>query len=159
MVGRGCVRHLPVDHHPEIIWRHLIEKWIGKLSQPSKAHNGMPECPFAKGADVVYRAARHEILLTSLRLSRDLKPRQIIMLSFNPGSFSLKRIEDDVDRLNQLLKSKDRIVLFTHPDSDEPSHPTLGIVFIQHRSEMISAVNILRRTSYYDTMSLPEWYS
>jgi hypothetical protein len=118
----------------------------------------MPECPFARMADIRFHIARTELLLTSLRLSRDLKPKQVIVLNFDPDKFSLGRVEDDVDRLNLLLRSKDRIILFTHPDSDEPSHPELGIVFIQHRSDMISSVNILRRTSYYDSKSLPEWY-
>ncbi len=129
------------------------------LSKPSRKFGGIPECPFARSASILYMAARTELLLTTLRLSRDLKPKQIILLNFNPKKFTLSMVEDDVDRLNRLLSRKDRIILFTHPDSDEPSHPSLGIVFIQRRSDMITAVNILRRTSYYDNKSLPEWYA
>jgi hypothetical protein len=143
--------------------RTEFESWIEKLSEPSAKFGGMPECPFAKRAwqeaGVVFENCEWRAVkrLTQIVCSFDPDDSRVHVLSFTPEAYDHDLIENIVDGTNTCWPHL--LVLATHPNDDAPSHPSLGLIFIQRRADMIAAVDALRETPYYDNNPLPEWYT
>jgi hypothetical protein len=131
-----------------------LRQWIAELDRG--------ECPFAKRAWDEGRVSLYSVgsnpldEILALALS-DFDRGRIILLAFDPEKLALATVEDAVADANEILTGC--LVLFTHPHDSDPSHPTFGLIFIQHKSEMMQAAGLLARTGYYDTRQYPEWYT
>ncbi len=136
-----------------------IKAWVDRVSLIDETSR-MPECPFAKEA---WKNDRVEVYRDNGFLksnctskSSTITPGHLAMVVFNPENYDSGYVSDIAEQLNKLFPNL--LFLATHPDNEFPSHPTLGVIFIQHKAEMIEAVNKLRKTTYYDSEPLPEWY-
>lgn len=141
--------------------RQLLKAWIKQLSKPNPKFGGMPECPFARSAmeqgKVVlkncYQSLAYHIWLVD---DKGAETDKVYLLMFDTDWYSAGEIDGIVDYYNRIYLHL--LILAAHPKHDEPSHPTLGLVFIQRKADMIAAVDYLRTTAYYDNNPLPEWY-
>lgn len=146
---------------PEQLTKTAIKTWVDRISRIDEA-SGMPECPFAREAWNRRRVHIHNIengflLSQCAAIAASVRKNHLFMVVFDTTAYSADRIAEVAEELNS--RTHDILFLATHPDSDSPSHPTLGVIFIQHKSEMVEAVNKLRKTTYYDNEPLPEWYT
>jgi hypothetical protein len=139
----------------------MVERWISQLSEPNPKFGGQPECAFAQNA---WRKATVEFEDCGLNLLDRLldistgyvEEGKVHLLKFDVDGYYADLLDDIVAYYNELQPHL--LFLATHPLHDEPSHPTLGLVFVQRKADMIAAVDYLRTTSYYDNNPLPEWY-
>jgi hypothetical protein len=143
------------------VTREILAQWIDELAKPNPKYAGQATCPFAQSAwrqgSVGYEDCR-ELLATRAAeiVGRPIGARKMHVLEFNPHFYSVDIIAGIVEEMN--TKLPDLLVLYIHPDDDEPSHSTLGLVLIQRRDDMMEAIEALRKTAYFDNNPLPEWY-
>ena len=141
--------------------RQAVEQWISELAAPNEKLAGQATCPFAQSA---WREGRVEyedcdlVLLNRLYrvVSGFVASRKVHVLEFDPADYDADLLGWMVERIN--ADHPHLLVLYIHPDDDEPSHPTLGLVLVQRRDDMMAAIEVLRKTPYFDNNPLPEWY-
>jgi hypothetical protein len=140
--------------------RELLTQWISELAAPNPKYGGQPTCPFAQNAlaknKVVLEYCGPYLLDRLHRLTYIEPSVDVYVLEFIPHLYDADLLDTIVEQLNTTHPYL--LVLATHPKHDDPSHPTLGLVFVQRKADMIAAVDYLRTTSYYDNNPLPEWY-
>ena len=137
-----------------------IEGWIlNFLSKPNEAFAGLPPCPYARRAwligKVLVRHIHSQELGLAIEATKNNFPsdKDVVMFCVNPKSITPEELVD-------LCVSNDEFVLLDdHPESVEEIQGVVlnqgkyAIVFIQRRSELVSARAELEHTNYYHNFS------
>jgi hypothetical protein len=147
--------------------RQAVEQWISELAAPNPKFGGQATCPFAQSAwreghleyeDCGRGQFRHGLLNRLYHVVYGfVGARKVHVLEFDPADYDVDLLAWIVERINAVHPHL--LVLYIHPDDDEPSHPTLGLVLVQRRDDMMATIEVLRKTPYFDNNPLPEWYN
>lgn len=141
--------------------REILTQWIDELAKPNPKYGRQATCPFAQNAwrqgSVEYEDCGQVLFNRLYRaVNGHVDSRKMHLLEFDPASYEIDLLSWVVEQINN--DHPHLLVLYIHPDDDEPSHPTLGLVLIQRRDDMMAALEALRKTAYFDNNPLPEWY-
>lgn len=135
--------------------------WIGSLSDPNPATNGLPTCPYAQYSlergrvEFVFKHKFRGLADVDRVVSRWSDRFDVVLLIVSRRESTAVEASAIVDAENRRASAKDLVVMVDHPDrpfvvdGKSNSNGEYVIFFIQRKSRLEAASKALRPTGYY----------